>query len=78
MDVNTKDFCYQYHWHDTPVVPRPLVAASWESNSYEAVDVIMELSPDTRVLWTPENESQNSPKPVFFQVIARAHQLLFV
>jgi len=68
MDVNTKDYCYQYHWRDTPLAPRPLVAASWESSSYDSVDVIMELNPDTRVLWTPDNEAKNPPKPVFFQV----------
>lgn len=68
MDVNSKDYCYQFHWRDTPVSPRPVIAASWESNNFEAVDVIMELNPDTRVLWTPENESINPPKPVFFQV----------
>ncbi|XP_052276622.1 uncharacterized protein LOC127875909 isoform X2 [Dreissena polymorpha] len=68
MDVNTKDFCYQYHWRDTPVSPRPLLAASWESNSFEAVDVIMELNPDTRVLWSMDVDTKNPPKPVFFQL----------
>lgn len=69
MDVNTKDYCYQYHWSDTPVSPRPVVAASWESNNYEAVDVIMDLKPNTRVLWTPDHEYKNPPKPVFFQIL---------
>lgn len=72
MDVNAKDYCYQYHWRDTPVAPRPVVAASWESNNFEAVDVIMELNPDTRMLWTPEHESKNPPKPVFFQLFCGA------
>ncbi|XP_045216690.2 uncharacterized protein LOC123566547 isoform X1 [Mercenaria mercenaria] len=69
MDVNTKDYCYQYHWSDAPVSPRPIIAASWESNNFEAVDVIMELKPDTRVLWTPDHDYKNPPKPVFFQVL---------
>ena len=68
MDVNTKDYSYQYHYKDYPEVPRPVIAASWESNSFEAVDVIMELNPNTRVLWTAGPESKNPPKPVFFQV----------
>ena len=68
MDVNTKDYSYQYHFQEYPEVPRPVVAASWESNSYESVDVIMELNPNTRVLWTPGPESKNPSKPVFFQV----------
>lgn len=67
MDVNAKDYGYQYHYKEYPASPRPVIAASWESNNYEAVDVIMELKPDTRVLWTPD--SKNPPKPVFFQVL---------
>ncbi|XP_052794687.1 uncharacterized protein LOC128227844 isoform X2 [Mya arenaria] len=68
MNVNTRDYCYQFHWRDTPVCPRPIVAASWESNSYESVDVVMEMQPDTRVLWTPDYDTRNQPKPVFFQL----------
>ena len=68
MDVDTKDHSYQYHFREYPEVPRPVIAASWESSSYESVDVIMELNPNTRVLWTPGPESTNPPKPVFFQV----------
>ena len=68
MDVNTKDHSYQFHWKDTPVCPRPVIAASWESNSYESVDVIMELNPNTRVLWTQDHEVNMPPKPIFFQV----------
>lgn len=68
MDVNTKDHSYQYRFQDYPESARPLIAASWESNSYESVDVIMDLKPDTRVLWSPDVESKNAPKPVFFQM----------
>lgn len=69
MDVNTKDHSYQYNFRGYPECPRPVVAASWESNNFEAVDVIMELNPNTRVLWTPGPESTNPPKPVFFQIL---------
>lgn len=69
MDVDTKDHSYQYHFQEYPEVPRPVIAASWESSSFESVDVIMELNPNTRVLWTPGPESTNPPKPVFFQIL---------
>ena len=68
MDVNTKDCSYQYKHRDYPEAPRPLLAASWESGNLDTVNAIMELKPDTRTLWSPEYESKNRPKPVFFQV----------
>lgn len=66
VDVNTKDFSYQYAYPEFPEHPRPLLASAWESNNLDAVDVLMNMKPDTRVLWTYEERSP--PKPVFFQV----------
>ncbi|KAK3096982.1 hypothetical protein FSP39_005355 [Pinctada imbricata] len=66
VDCNAKDHSYQHAFPDFPEVPRPLLAAAWESNNFEAVDVLMDMNPDTRVLWTNEKESINAPKPIFF------------
>lgn len=68
VDVNTRDFSYQYAYPEYPETPRPLLASAWESNNFDAVDVLMNMKPDTRVLWTYEGSSKNPPKPVFFQV----------
>lgn len=69
VDVNTRDFSYQYAYPEYPETPRPLLASAWESNNFDAVDVLMNMKPDTRVLWTYEGSSKNPPKPVFFQLL---------
>ncbi|KAL5005264.1 hypothetical protein ScPMuIL_018720 [Solemya velum] len=69
IDVNTKDHSYQYQYPSYPEVPRPLLASAWESDSYEAVDVLMDLRPDTRTLYSNESEEKNPEKPIFFQLI---------
>jgi hypothetical protein len=63
------DYSYQHRYPEYPEVPRPILAAAWESNNYDAVDVLLDMEPDTRVLWTDDAESKNPPKPVFFQVL---------
>ncbi|KAL3866690.1 hypothetical protein ACJMK2_043971 [Sinanodonta woodiana] len=68
MDVNTRDHSYQFKWIGYPCNPRPLVSASWETGNYETVDVIMDLNPDMRVLWTPDPDGTNPAKPLFFQL----------
>lgn len=69
VDVNTRDFSYQHSFPEFPETPRPLLASAWESNNFDAVDVLMCMKPDTRILWTNEESSRNPPKPIFFQLI---------
>uniref|UniRef100_A0A8W8HLX3 Uncharacterized protein n=1 Tax=Magallana gigas TaxID=29159 RepID=A0A8W8HLX3_MAGGI len=69
VDSNAMDYSYQHKYPEFPEVPRPILAAAWESNNYDAVDVLLEMEPDTRVLWTDDAESKNPPKPLFFQII---------
>ena len=66
VDCNAKDYSYQYSYPHYPEVPRPLLAAAWESNNYDAVDVLMDMTPNTRVLWT--NQSDMPARPLFFHV----------
>lgn len=68
VDPNAKDFSYQHSYPEYPEVPRPLLAAAWESNNYDAVDVLMDMNPNTRMLYSNEDEKSNPPKPIFFQV----------
>lgn len=68
VDPNAKDFSYQHSYPEYPEVPRPLLAAAWESNNYDAVDVLMDMNPNTRMLYSNEDEKLNPPKPIFFQV----------
>jgi len=76
VDVNTKDYSYQYDFPDYPEVPRPLLAAAWETNSFDTVDVLMDMKPDTRVLYTNRKESECPPKPLFFQVCFYSSDIL--
>ncbi|XP_062571871.1 uncharacterized protein LOC134233834 [Saccostrea cucullata] len=69
VDCDAKDYSYQHKYPEFPEVPRPILAAAWESNNYDAVDVLLDMEPDTRVLWTDDTESKNPPKPLFFQII---------
>lgn len=73
---NACDYSYQYEYPSYPPVPRPLLAACWETNSLDTVDVIMNMNPDTRVPYTYEDESKNPPKPLFFQVVILLPQLI--
>ena len=68
IDINTRDVSYQYRYPDYPEVPQPLLAALWEKDIYEVVDILMEMKPDTSVLYSHEPESKSAPKPLFFQV----------
>ena len=68
VDVNTRDFSYQHSYPEFPETPRPLLASAWESNNLEAVDVLMDMNPDTRILWSNEASTKNPPTPIFFQV----------
>ena len=69
VDVNTRDFSYQHSYPEFPETPRPLLASAWESNNLEAVDVLMDMNPDTRILWSNEASTKNPPTPIFFQLI---------
>lgn len=69
VDVNTRDFSYQHSYPEFPETPRPLLASAWESNNLEAVDVLMDMNPDTRILWSNEESTKNPPTPIFFQLI---------
>lgn len=77
VDSNAMDYSYQHKYPEFPEVPRPILAAAWESNNYDAVDVLLEMEPDTRVLWTDDAESKNPPKPLFFQVSQYLYKPLF-
>lgn len=69
VDPNTSDYSYQYNYPDSPEVPRPLLAAAWETNSYDTVDVLMDMNPNTRALYSNEPDTVNPPKPLFFQLV---------
>lgn len=77
VDSNAMDYSYQHKYPEFPEVPRPILAAAWESNNYDAVDVLLEMEPDTRVLWTDDAESKNPPKPLFFQVSQYSYKPMF-
>ncbi|XP_041369600.1 uncharacterized protein LOC121383575 [Gigantopelta aegis] len=70
IDINTRDYSYQYRYPDYPEVPQPLLAALWEKDIFEIVDILMEMKPDTSVLYSNEPESKSPPKPLFFQVLS--------
>lgn len=67
INVNTKDYSYQFAAPKTPVAPRPLLVAVWETRCLETVDIMMELGADTSVLFSSEPDKEK-PKPLFFHV----------
>lgn len=67
INVNTKDYSYQFAAPKTPVAPRPLLVAVWETRCLETVDIMMELGADTSVLFSSEPD-KDKPKPLFFHV----------
>ncbi|CAL1533057.1 unnamed protein product [Lymnaea stagnalis] len=69
VDINTKDFSYQFFYRDYPTAPRPLLAAVWEINQIQLINAFMELNPDTSVKYTFESEAASPPKPLFFQLV---------
>ncbi|KAH9512962.1 hypothetical protein Btru_037155 [Bulinus truncatus] len=69
VDINTKDYSYQFYYRDYPTAPRPLLAAVWEINQLRLVEAFMELNPDTSVKYTFESEAASPPKPLFFQLV---------
>ncbi|XP_011424648.3 uncharacterized protein [Magallana gigas] len=68
INVNTKDYSYQFAAPKTPVAPRPLLVAVWETRCLETVDIMMELGADTSVLFSSEPDKEK-PKPLFFHVL---------
>lgn len=67
INVNTKDYSYQFEAPNTPVAPRPLLVAVWETRCLETVDIMMELGANTSVLFSSEPDKEK-PKPLFFHV----------
>ncbi|XP_076443630.1 uncharacterized protein LOC143282063 [Babylonia areolata] len=67
FDVDTADVSYQARFQDCPEVPQPLLAATWEVNTYDAVDALMELHPNTSVLFAPL--PNQPPRPLFFHIL---------
>lgn len=65
-DVNTVDHSYQFYYPVSPEVPQPLLAAVWETNNYEVIDVLMQHHPNTSVLYA--NQKWSHPMPLFFHV----------
>ncbi|XP_061174059.1 uncharacterized protein LOC133183117 [Saccostrea echinata] len=68
INVNTKDYSYQFAAPNTPIAPRPLLVAVWETRCLETVDIMMELGADTSVLFSSEPDKEK-PKPLFFHVL---------
>ncbi|XP_048737125.1 uncharacterized protein LOC125652169 isoform X2 [Ostrea edulis] len=68
INVNTKDYSYQFEAPNTPVAPRPLLVAVWETRCLETVDIMMELGANTSVLFSSEPDKEK-PKPLFFHVL---------
>ncbi|KAK6180377.1 hypothetical protein SNE40_012545 [Patella caerulea] len=67
-DPSTEDIVYQQRYPDTVTVPQPILAATWETNSLTAIDVIMELKTDPNVLYSP-NPPVIPPKPLYFNIL---------
>ncbi|XP_071118626.1 uncharacterized protein [Haliotis cracherodii] len=67
-DVNTRDHAYQRHYPECPEVPQPLLAVTWETNSLDAMEMIMDLKPNTSVLYN-EYSDPSQAKPLFFHVL---------
>lgn len=68
IDVNFKDYSYQYGYPDYPVTPIPLLAAVWETNNRDMVSQLISLGPDTNVPFKFEPEAHHRGKPLFFYV----------
>ncbi|XP_025078053.1 uncharacterized protein LOC112554486 [Pomacea canaliculata] len=69
IDINTKDYSYQYSYRDYPTAPLPLLASVWETNSYSMVSEFLSLGPDTNVPFKFEPEAHHMMKPLFFYLI---------
>ncbi|KAK7501668.1 hypothetical protein BaRGS_00007099 [Batillaria attramentaria] len=69
IDVNAKDYSYQYGYPDYPTSPLPLLAAVWETNNYDMVVELMRLGPDTAVPFRLEPEAHHKRKPLFFYLL---------
>ena len=54
-------------------LPQPLLVSTWATNSYDAVSAIMDLTPDTTVLYSPDKAL--TPAPVTFHVSTPVLQL---
>ena len=65
-DVNTADASYMYHYPNSPRVPQPLLAAAWELDSYDVIDLLMKYQPDTSRMYI--NHRWKQPMPLFFHV----------
>ncbi|XP_035829763.1 uncharacterized protein LOC101849275 [Aplysia californica] len=67
ISVNTLDLSHQQRYPDYPEAPQPLLAATWETNSFDAVDTLMDLNPDTSVLYACDKAL--TPKPLVFHLL---------
>ena len=65
-DVNTQDCSYLYHYPNSPQVKQPLLAAAWELDNCDVIDVLMKCHPDTSQLYV--NHRWKQPMPLFFHV----------
>ena len=65
-DVNTQDVSYMYRYPNSPRVPQPLLAAAWEQDNYDIIDLLMTYKPDTSLVYV--NHRWKQQMPLFFHV----------
>ena len=49
-----------------PRVSQPLIAAAWEQENYDVIEMLMTYKPDVSSLYA--NQTTQEPKPLFFHV----------
>lgn len=69
MDVNAKDYSYQYGYPDYPTSPLPLLASVWGTNNLGMIVELMRLCPDTAVPFRFEPDAHHQRKPLFFYLL---------
>ncbi|XP_041367616.1 uncharacterized protein LOC121382159 isoform X2 [Gigantopelta aegis] len=67
-DINACDISYQRHYPEFPPVPQPMLAATWEVNSLNAVDAAMDMHPDTAISYNDTSHTDDT-KPLFFHIL---------
>ncbi|ESO94574.1 hypothetical protein LOTGIDRAFT_232377 [Lottia gigantea] len=66
-DPDFIDIAHEQFSPQRSVAPQPLLAATWETNRLSAVEVLMDLKPDTNILYST-NPPVIPPKPLYFHL----------
>lgn len=70
IDVDTKDHTYEDDNHGSGEVPKPLLAAVWETRLESSVQALLSLGVNTGVLFSRNGERAQS-EPLFFHLISK-------